>query len=42
MVDDVVCLYQPANLMSVGYWYDDFAQVTDEQVIYFTNYLGKT
>jgi putative phosphoribosyl transferase len=30
--DRVVCLLKPASLMAVGYWYDDFAQLTDQDV----------
>jgi putative phosphoribosyl transferase len=30
--DRVVCLHQPAALMAVGYWYDDFEQLTDNDV----------
>lgn len=33
LVDEVVCLYQPESLMAVGYWYEDFGQTTDEEVI---------
>lgn len=35
LVDEVICLYQPDYLGSVGYWYEEFAQVTDEEVISF-------
>lgn len=31
-VDQVVCLLTPNELSSVGLWYDNFAQVTDDQV----------
>lgn len=31
--DDFVCLHAPRELMAVGFWYDDFAQLTDEDVI---------
>ncbi|MGW0825401.1 phosphoribosyltransferase [Streptomyces sp. NPDC002845] len=31
--DDVVCLYQPSAFMAVGVWYEDFEQVTDDQVL---------
>jgi predicted phosphoribosyltransferase len=31
--DDVVCLYQPQRLRSVGEWYEDFHQVTDQEVL---------
>ncbi len=33
LVDDVVCLHMPKNLYSVGLWYADFAQVSDEEVV---------
>ena len=33
LVDEVICLYQPPDLMSVGYWYENFEQITDEEVI---------
>jgi putative phosphoribosyl transferase len=32
LVDEVVCLYTPEPFMAVGRWYDDFAQLTDEEV----------
>ena len=32
LVDEIVCLYTPEPFMAVGRWYDDFAQLTDEQV----------
>lgn len=31
--DDVVCPLQPRFFNAVGSWYDDFSQVTDEEVI---------
>jgi putative phosphoribosyl transferase len=30
---EVVCLHAPADFAAVGEWYDDFRQVTDEQVL---------
>jgi putative phosphoribosyl transferase len=30
--DRVVCLLQPTSLMAVGYWYDNFDQLTDHDV----------
>jgi putative phosphoribosyl transferase len=30
--DEVVCLMVPADFMAVGQWYDDFRQVSDEEV----------
>jgi putative phosphoribosyl transferase len=35
--DEVRCLYTPQAFASVGSWYDDFAQVTDEQVMELLN-----
>ncbi|MEV0638390.1 phosphoribosyltransferase family protein [Streptomyces sp. NPDC050619] len=31
--DDVVCLLQPSGFHAVGQWYDDFDQVSDDEVI---------
>jgi len=31
-VDDVVVLQTPADLRAVGFWYEDFGQVSDEEV----------
>jgi putative phosphoribosyl transferase len=31
--DDVVCLHEPAAFMAVGLWYDEFDQVTDDEVL---------
>ncbi|MGW0707402.1 phosphoribosyltransferase [Streptomyces sp. NPDC002643] len=31
--DDVVCLYQPTPFAAVGEWYEDFAQLTDDDVL---------
>jgi putative phosphoribosyl transferase len=33
VVDEVVCLLTPDNFMAVGYWYRDFRQVSDQEVI---------
>lgn len=32
-VDEVVCLETPADLISIGQWYDDFSQTPDETVL---------
>jgi len=32
LVDEVVCLYTPEPFIAVGRWYDDFSQLSDEQV----------
>ncbi|WP_137991728.1 phosphoribosyltransferase [Streptomyces vilmorinianum] len=31
--DDVVCLHRPSSFRSVGEWYEEFAQVSDDEVI---------
>ena len=31
-VDEVVCLLQPPELFAVGYYYQDFTQVSDDEV----------
>jgi putative phosphoribosyl transferase len=36
--DEVICLHTPARFFAIGEWYDDFSQVTDEEV---TILLGK-
>ncbi|HEX6445265.1 MAG TPA: phosphoribosyltransferase family protein [Streptosporangiales bacterium] len=33
LADEVVCASCPANLMAIGMWYDDFAQVSDDEVL---------
>lgn len=32
-VDEVVCLHEAGNLGAVGYWYEDFRQVPNEEVV---------
>ena len=32
LVDEVLCLYTPEPFIAVGRWYDDFAQLSDEEV----------
>lgn len=32
VADEFVCLLTPDNFLGVGRWYDDFSQVTDDQV----------
>lgn len=32
-VDEIICLKTPYPFMAVGYWYRDFEQVSDEEVI---------
>jgi putative phosphoribosyl transferase len=31
-VDEIVCPRQPERFMAVGEWYEEFAQVTDDEV----------
>ncbi len=31
-VDEIVCAITPQPFRAVGYWYDDFSQITDEEV----------
>jgi putative phosphoribosyl transferase len=31
-VDEIVCLHTPEPFFSVGFWYDDFSQTTDEDI----------
>ncbi|GAA2460245.1 phosphoribosyltransferase [Streptomyces glaucus] len=31
--DEVVCLHEPAAFLAVGVWYEDFEQLTDEDVL---------
>ncbi|RJL22726.1 phosphoribosyltransferase [Bailinhaonella thermotolerans] len=33
--DEVVCLDRPADFLAVGRWYEDFAQLTDDDVLAF-------
>lgn len=32
LADEVICVYTPEPFMAVGRWYDDFAQLTDDDV----------
>lgn len=32
-VDDFVCLYEPRLFSAVGEWYEDFGQLTDDDVL---------
>lgn len=33
VADEIVCVMQPSRLRSVGQWYDDFTQVSDQTVL---------
>jgi len=35
--DEVVCLLTPEDFRAVGYWYQDFAQTTDDEVLALLN-----
>lgn len=32
-VDQVVCLLSPVDLYGIGLWYDDFAQLSDDEIV---------
>ena len=32
-VDELVCLQAPSDLVAIGFWYEDFYQVPDEEVV---------
>jgi putative phosphoribosyl transferase len=32
-VDELVCLETPSDLGAIGFWYRDFSQTSDEEVI---------
>lgn len=33
LVDALICIYQPQPFIAVGHWYDDFRQLTDDDVM---------
>jgi predicted phosphoribosyltransferase len=33
--DEIICAFKPESLVSVGYWYEDFSQVSDDDVRQF-------
>ena len=39
--DDVICLETPPHLWAIGQWYDDFAQVTDHEVVEILDRAGR-
>jgi putative phosphoribosyl transferase len=41
MVDELVCLEAPADFMAVGAYYQDFTQITDEEVIDILERVGR-
>lgn len=40
-VDTLVCVQEPANLWAIGTWYDDFHQMTDEEVLVLLDQAGR-
>ena len=40
LADGIVCLEQPVELGSVGEWYDDFGQVSDDRVLQLLRDVG--
>jgi putative phosphoribosyl transferase len=40
-VDEVVCLRQPATLLGIGGWYEDFSQLSDEEVKALLDEFGR-
>ena len=38
-VDEIICPYTPAGFSGVGNWYQDFRQVSDEEVVYILNHF---
>lgn len=38
-VDEIICPYTPAGFSGVGSWYQDFRQVSDEEVVYILNHF---
>ena len=40
-VDDIVCLYTPVFFSAIGYFYMDFEQTTDQEVITLLNQASK-
>jgi putative phosphoribosyl transferase len=39
-VDEIVCLLTPENFFAVGQWYEDFSQITDEEVQEFLRHAA--
>ena len=40
-VDDLVCVEMPVNFVAVGFWYEDFDQTTDREVIDLLERAGR-
>jgi putative phosphoribosyl transferase len=40
LAEEVVCASCPAQLMAIGLWYDEFAQVSDDQVLEYLELLA--
>ena len=41
VVDEVVCVDVPPDFRSVGQWYDDFSQTTDDEVEQLLDQFGR-
>ena len=41
LVDEMVCYATPEPFYSVGFWYDDFSQTTDDQIRNLLERAGK-
>jgi predicted phosphoribosyltransferase len=37
--DELICLFEPQDFLSVGTWYEDFSQTTDDEVLSILNQL---
>lgn len=35
--DKIICVSEPENLMAIGEWYEDFPQISDEEVLHCLN-----
>jgi predicted phosphoribosyltransferase len=37
-VDELVCLKTPTDLLAIGYWYENFEQISDDEVVRILEY----
>jgi putative phosphoribosyl transferase len=42
LVDELICLYEPENFYAVGQFYEDFSQVTDDEVVALLRRVDKS
>ena len=40
-VDEVVCLHQPRRVFAIGLWYEDFRQVSSEEVVRILDHAAR-